>query len=67
MSARMLAWLLVGLSVVMLIVVAMRVNRGWPAGPKTYAFIVATVVVIIAAIAAWRRRDGRPNDSSIAP
>ena len=55
MRARSFAWLMTAVSVAMVIVISARINRGWPAGPKTYTFIVATLLVIIIAIVAWRR------------
>jgi thiamine transporter ThiT len=55
MRARPIAWLMTALSLVMIAVVIMRVRRGWPAGPKTYAFIAGTVTVIVVAIVTWRR------------
>ena len=55
MRPRPLAWLMTVVSLVMIVVLLMRVNRGWPAGPKTYAFIAATLVVIVATVMAWRR------------
>jgi hypothetical protein len=50
-------------AVAMIVVSGARISRGWPAGPKTYAFLVATVVVIVIAILAWRRAntDTRPE------
>jgi len=43
------------IAVAMIVVSGARISRGWPAGPKTYTFLVATVVVIVIAIMAWRR------------
>jgi hypothetical protein len=50
-------------AVAMIVVSGARISRGLPAGPKTYAFLVATVVVIVIAILAWRRAntDTRPE------
>jgi hypothetical protein len=43
------------LAVLMVVVSGARISRGWPAGAKTYTFLLATVVVIVIAIIAWRR------------
>ena len=67
MRARTLAWLTSVLSVGMIVVLIMRVRRGWPAGPKTYAFIAATVIVIIVAIIAWRRAGAETQSEQSAP
>jgi hypothetical protein len=42
-------------AVVMVVVSGARISRGWPAGAKTYTFLLATAVVIVIAIFAWRR------------
>jgi len=55
MRARSFAWFMTAVAVAMVVVSGARISRGWPAGPKTYAFLVATVVVIVIAILAWRR------------
>ena len=55
MRSRGLAWALTILTVAMICVVAWRVNKGWPAGPKTYTFMVATLIVLVATIFAWKR------------
>jgi len=61
--ARSFAWLMTAVAVAMIVVSGARISRGLPAGPKTYAFLVATVVVIVIAILAWRRAntDRRPE------
>jgi hypothetical protein len=61
--ARSFAWFMTAVAVAMIVVSGARISRGWPAGPKTYAFLVATVVVIVIAIFAWRRAntDTRPE------
>ena len=63
MRARSFAWLMTAVAVAMLVVSGARISRGWPVGPKTYAFLLATVVVIVIAIFAWRRAnaDTRPE------
>jgi len=53
--ARSFAWFMTAIAVAMIVVSGARISRGWPAGPKTYTFLVATVVVIVIAIMAWRR------------
>ena len=47
--------ILAALGVVMLIVIIWRVMAGGPIGPKSYAFIAATVVVWIAAVVTGMR------------
>jgi sugar phosphate permease len=47
-------------SIVMVAVLGARFSRGWP-GPRTYTFIVATIVVIVIAIMAWRRVNAEPR------
>ena len=42
-------------AVAMIVVSGARISRGWPAGARTYAFLIATAVVIVIAILAWRR------------
>jgi uncharacterized membrane protein YjdF len=63
MRSRTAAWLLTVVTVVMICVLLWRVNRGWPVGPKTYAFMAATAVALVAAILAWRR--GPAPDRSV--
>jgi hypothetical protein len=60
---RSLAWFMTAVAVAMIVVSGARLSRGGPAGPKTYAFLVATVVVIVIAIFAWRKvnTDTRPE------
>jgi hypothetical protein len=55
MRARSVAWVLTIVTLVMVAVVIWRVSQGWPAGPKTYAFIAVTLIALIATINAWRR------------
>ena len=55
MRARSFAWFMTVVAVAMTVVSGARISRGWPAGPKTYTFLVATIVVIVIAIFAWRR------------
>ena len=66
MRPRSLALLLTILSLVMIAVVVWRINKGWPAGPKTFTFICATIIVFIAAIITWRRA-GRPDPGTPPP
>ena len=42
-------------AVAMVVVSGARISRGWPAGARTYTFLLATVLVIVIAILAWRR------------
>jgi hypothetical protein len=51
------------LTLVMIGVLGWRISKGWPAGPKTYAFICLTVVVLIVTVIAWRRAPA----SDVAP
>ena len=67
MRARTLAWLLTLLSLAMIVVCVMRVNRGWPAGPKTYSFMVATLLVLVATGVAWRRASATVQPLSTPP
>ena len=62
MRARSFAWFMTAVAVAMIVVSGARISRGWPAGPKTYTFLVATVIVIVITIFAWRRAntDTRP-------
>jgi hypothetical protein len=53
--ARSFAWFMTAVAVVMVVVSGARISRGSPAGAKTYTFFVATVLVIVIAIFAWRR------------
>ena len=55
MRARSFAWLMTAVAVAMVVVSGARINRGWPAGARTYTFLLATVLVIVIAILAWRR------------
>jgi len=55
MRASSFAWFMTAVAVAMTVVSGARISRGWPAGSKTYTFLVATVVVIVIAIFAWRR------------
>jgi predicted small integral membrane protein len=43
------------IAVVMAILSGARISRGWPAGAMTYIFFLATALVILTAILAWRR------------
>ena len=65
MRARSFAWFMTAVAVGMVVVSGARISRGWPAGAKTYTFMIATVVVIGIAILAWRRVNGdaRPAQS----
>jgi hypothetical protein len=51
---RALPLILTIATVLMLITIGWRLTGG-PLGPKSYAFIAATVVVMIAALMSWRR------------
>ena len=55
MHARSFAWFMSAVALGMTVVSGARISRGWPAGPKTYTFLLATLVVIVIAILAWRR------------
>ena len=66
MRPRSLALLLTILSLVMIAVVVWRINKGWPAGPKTFTFICATIIVIVAAFITWRRA-GRTDSGTPPP
>jgi len=55
MPARSFAWFMTAIAVVMVVVSGARISRGWPAGAMTYTFLLATAVVIVIAIYAWRR------------
>ena len=55
MRSRSFAWFMTAIAVAMAVVSGARISRGWPAGAKTYTFLLATVVVIVIAILAWRR------------
>ncbi len=44
------------LAIVMLVLLVRRFMEGSP-GPKTWAFCVATLVVIVASFLLWRRKD----------
>lgn len=55
MRGHSFAWFMTAVAVVMAVVSGARISRGWPAGPMTYTFLLATVVVVLTAILAWRR------------
>ena len=63
MRTRSFAWCMTAVAVAMIVVAGARISRGGPAGQKTYVFLVATVVVIVIAIFAWRKinTDTRPD------
>ena len=48
-------------AVVMVVVSGARISRGWPAGAMTYTFLLATMVVVVIAIFAWRRVNAGPK------
>jgi hypothetical protein len=51
---RNMPMILAVLAVVMIIVLGWRVGMGGPAGMRTYAFAVATILVIIGAVVSRR-------------
>ena len=61
MPARSFAWFMTVVAVVMVVVSGARISRGWPAGAMTYTFLLATMVVVVIAIFAWRRVNAGPK------
>ena len=51
---RMIPMALTVLAIAMIATIVWRIS-GTPIGPRTYAFMVATAIVIIAALMSWRR------------
>jgi hypothetical protein len=43
------------IAVAMVVVSGARISRGWPASALAYTFLLATAVVVVIAIFAWRR------------
>lgn len=67
MRTRTFAWFMTAVAVIMVVVSGARISRGWPAGAKTYTFLLATAVVIVIAIFAWRRFNAANNTSPTVP
>jgi uncharacterized membrane protein YjdF len=55
MPARSFAWFMTAIAVAMVVVSGARISRGWPASALAYTFLLATAVVVVIAIFAWRR------------
>ena len=58
---RSIAWLLSAIALVMLVVLVHRFTETGGPGPKTWAFAVLTIIVIIAAVVQWRRATAAPE------